>query len=475
MVYTKFLPPYIKQIDLFSAGFTLAFTLITCFILFFPPQIGIANSGDFGRIIDIFDLYYVPDYSNFTHFYDTFVFGRPYDAPTYNGYIATSSIFILISIAINKILTLFSEDNIYYIYSLSLCYLITYIISFYHLIRIVKTKVSNKLIASSISCFAILVLTDTLFIEYFNSFFQEGGFIVCLSLFISIFLRFRNYVLDVILLTLIIFSKQQNLIFILLTIPLFIKYGCNLKKAAILGICLLLPLFVYTSINTYAKNLNNFSAFFNGVLHKSTKEEGYNLLSVLNKDTRYSSFSGQGYWGTVGGIQSNKDAEQYQLLQGALQDISRGNIITGYMLNPSKMMNNIIDYLNIVSKEGTFAPNLGNYKVDQENKTRVESFHIFSDILKNINYVLIFNFILSFCIFAYYLKNKNIYRNNFTDYISIILALNITSLLAIPVNIIGDGLEEPIKHFLEVYYTESILLILNILTGLSILMSNDRK
>lgn len=453
------------KINLHPSIFTLVFALVVSFILFVPPQIGIANSGDFGRIMEIFDLFYVPDYSSFKHFYDTFTFGRPGMGSQYNGYVATSSIFIFFALAINKIFTLFSNENVFYIYSLSLLYTITYIVGFYLLIKTIYTQIVNKYVAAAISFIALIILTDSLFIAYFNSFFQEAGFVVCCLLFIACFLNYKSFFLDITLLTLIIFSKEQNLLYLLLLFPIFIKYGVNLKRILLAGIFLLLPFYVYININTYNKSINTFDGLFSGLLHNDTQEAGTQVLNQLNLDPRYAIFTGKEYWGVIGELRASQNQENYLLWQQALADSTHEKILQGYMHNPQKMLINSMDYLTLVQKDGPFAPNLGNYKVDQDEKFRVTSFHIFSNLLKNIGFVMLSNLVLCSLLIMYYFKTykKDMGAKDEIAYSLVtITTLNIISLIAIPISIFGSGFEEEVKHLFNVYFTESIILILTI-------------
>lgn len=459
----------ICKINKYALAFTVLFFLVISFILFLPPQIGIANSGDFGRIMDIFNLYYPPDYTNFSHFYDTFTFGRPDGVPTYNGYFATTSLFIIPALALNKAFNLFSSNDInslFYIYSLSVIYTIAYVIGFYLLLSTIFEKIPNKLLAYIASLITLLVFSDSLFVEYFNSFFQEAGFVVCFLLFISCFLRYKIFIVDVILLTLLILSKEQNIVFLLLVVPFFVKYKFNIKKLLIFCLFAAVPFYIFLNVNTYAKGINTFDSIYSGVLHNEPSEVGQKILPQLGLDSKYAVFSGKDFWGVVGELRNTQDQNKYILWQQAVADSSHLKALHGYFLNPLKLWTNSFDYLHIIQKDGPFAPNLGNYKPDQ-NKYRVSAFTLFSCYLKHISYLMILNIILLTGLIIYYIRNnkadKQISHLWMKKNAATLITLNIIAIITIPVNILGGGFEEPVKHFFSAYYTEGVVLILSLI------------
>jgi hypothetical protein len=441
----------------FQLAFTLFFIALISLILFAPPQVGIANSGDFGRIMDIFDLYYTSNYSNFTHFFDVFTFGRPIDGPHYNGYIATSSLFILIALFINKIFNLFTSDDFFYIYSLSVVYTFFYAIGFYIFIDYFYKNLKSKYLVIALSGLSLIILSDSLFVEYFNSFFQEPGYIVCLLLFIACFLQLRLFWLDLLLITLIIFSKSQYLLYLLLLIPLYIKYkiSFNPTKIILVIIAISMPIYVFTQINIYSKGMNQFASIFSGLLHNDSKEQGAKVLSSINMDPNYAVFTDMGYWTVAGQLNSSHDPNTYNLWQQAIADSNQLKTLHGYLLQPTKIFTNSYDYLNIVEKEGPFAPNLGNYKVDQGERFRVTTFTLFSNCAKHLRFLFIFNILMTIVLLA----KKRVISNNQNRY-SLLIILNIIVILAIPSYIIATGYEETVKHILDVYFDEGIIFIL---------------
>jgi hypothetical protein len=458
------------KLNPYVLGITLFFLLIICFILLVPPQIGVADSGDYGRILAVFDLYYIPDYTNFKHFYDTFIFGRPDSAPTYGGYLATTSLFIFLALFTNKIFTAFADTNtLFYLYSLSSVYIVFYLAAFFFLQNIIFEKVPHKIIATIIGIGSALILTDSLFIEYFNSFFQEAGFIVSLLLFVSIFLRYQIFLLDVALLALVIFSKEQNILFFLLIIPIIIKYKgkFNLKKTLIIVAFMTVPMYIFNYINTYAKGINNFDSVYNGLFQDVAQETAATELPKLGLNPQYAIFSSRDYWGTVGELRSSQDTNKYMLWQQAINDSSHLITLHGYLLNPTKLLNNSFKYLQILQKDGPFAPNLGNYKPQYEDSFRVSAFTIFAHFVKYTGFVIVLNLVL-LCLIVFLMQKKHYLEKGNDKWlrscVSLLCMLNAVVLSTIPVNIIGGGFEEPVKHFFCAYYTIGIIFILSILT-----------
>ena len=477
----------LKHITFLFAGI---FALILIFLLFIPPQIGMANSGDFGRIMDLFNLYYVPDYSNFKHFYDIFTFGRPDTGPHYNNYAATASIFIYISLIINQLVTLITTNNVFYIYSLSVVYSIFYCLGFYLLLDYYAKQIKNKYLFIGFSVLATIILADALFVEYFNSFFQEASYIVCILLFVICFLRFNKFWLDILLLTLVVFSKEQYLIYLIMLIPLFIKYRITLNKIILVIVFLSVPFYYYSEVNVYSKGMNNFSSIFSGLLHHQTPEQAVQTLQQIGLNPDYKVFADQGYWGVAGQLNSKPNPQQYyNLWQQAINDSNHYKALLGYILSPTKIFTNSIDYLTIVTQDGPFAPNLGNYKVDQDTKNRVSAFTLYSHLIKHLLVGLIINILLLIVILvAVKLKNipcttdKHNHDNKTTaskgtsknqhkkctptiencSYLSLLIALNVIGIIAIPIYIFATGYDEQVKHILDVYLIEGIAFLLGI-------------
>lgn len=439
---------------------TLIALLVQVIILFVPPQLGIANSGDFGRTMDLFNFYYIPGYFNFKHFFDVFTIGRPLGAPSYGGYMTANSFVIYVSMLINYIFQLINNNSqVYYIYSLSIIYVLLYCLGFYWLLQSLLIKVAPNIIKYIIiSLAAILILTDTLFIQYFNSFFQEASFIVFFLLFCGAFLNFKSFGLDITLLSLVIFSKEQNLIFVLLYIPLFLKHKLNLSRAFIVIFFLSCIMFVYSNVNTYSKTLNLVDRFFFGLLHNKDVNSSKPILAKINIDINAGIFSNKTYFSIVPQINSSKDPSQAQLFQNVLATLTNSDVINGYLSFPSIFFINYKDYLEEMETTGPFPPNLGNYKVDQgEDAYRAVFMTGFSKyVLSHIVYIILINLFMMMILISRDKFNLSRWENG------LIMLLNLICILSVAENFLGDGFSEVVKHATGIYYCESILLLLYI-------------
>ncbi len=468
-------------------AFVVLLFAIQVFILFVPPQIGIANNSDFSRIIALFDLYYVPDYNKATNFFDVFVYGRPFGAPTYNGYMATSSLFIWIACGINYIINIFTEsDNTFYIYSLSAVYVVVYSVAFYLLLSVMYKLDKVKFII--LGFLSIFLLCDVLFLEYFNSFYQEAGFIVCFLLFCAIFLKYKSWWLDVIALWLVVLTKEQNLIYLLLFFPIFAKYKITFGKGLISIIIIGSVFFVYNGINNYNKVYNRMESMSLGLLHNQTEPQAAEILSSIKLNPEYAIFAGRYYWGNL--EYAGNDASKQELLQQMAQDVTMSKVLLGYMLHPNLFFANIYDYLKTMYDEGPFASNLGNYKANYSTEVKRASFmsYVSSYVLKYIFVIYLLNLLFLFYLCAcsrklqitFFNERRHVQtshqeRNQQVAYAklsgmfsriykenSLLIILNLIGILSIFVNIIGSGFIEVVKHSVEIYYLECFIFIYSV-------------
>lgn len=419
-----------KSINWWVISFTALFTLILFVNLFMPP-LGMKTSTDFGRIMDLFNLYYQPGEMNWGSFHGVFNTNRPENFATYNGYMATTSIFLFISFIPNYLVRLFTENSsdLYYIVCLGLMYVVAYIYAFYILMLYSYEKISNKIMFTIFGILAIWSLNDILFTEYFNTFFQEPAFIVTLLLFTVCFLRYKNFFLDIVLFTLIIFSKEQNLTFLLLLIPIYFKHKINIGRIAVTILLIGSVVYIYNNINSYLKVMNTEDGVLSGLLHNSSENEAKEILTKIGLDSNLYVLANRDYWGNIGHIRENpNDINLQQQFQNAATQISKKHTILGYIYFPQKFMYNYSEYLKITDTSGPF---VDNYSFNDNGVLLAEHSSYYSKIvLKNLKYLLLFNLIIVIALIIGYCyckikQLKTISSSNYSNNYIFLFILNI--------------------------------------------------
>ena len=445
---------------------TAIFAFLLCINIFIPP-LGTKTSTDFGRVMDLFNLYYQPGEKNWDSFHGIFNFDRRlYNGETYNGFMGTSSLFILISFLPNMIIRLFATNSsgLYYLVSLGFTYFVAYIIAFYVMMQLFQDRLPKKpqyLIL--IGILSIWAFNDILFTEYFNSFFQEPGFIVTIFLFIMCFLRYKSFLLDIILFGLVIFSKQQNLAFILMIIPIFIKHPLNIGKCITTLVIIISILYINVSMNTYAVHMNNENGVLSGILHNTSENEAKQILTNIGLDPELYVLRDRDYWGNIGYIRSNPNDFNLQQQFKNAEQITKIDTIRGYFHYPSKLISNFCEYIKINNTDGPFT---GNYVTDDNKKLQNNSLSYFSRIVFNkIQIILLINLLTVIGIMIIFVSSKKLLFNKYKIELSLLLLLNINLLLIIPANFIADGYAETVKHCLEFFVAQAVNLFLIIYCG----------
>ena len=469
-----------QKYDYFVLFATLVFAIILIFNLFCPP-LGMKTSTDFGRIMDLFHLYYQPGEMNWDSFHSVFNTNRP-DNMSYNGYMTTTSILLAISFIPNYIVRLFIDNgnDLYFIACLGVVYSIIYIFAFYVFMGLIRQRTTKLWLFTLIAIFTIWGLTDILVTEYFNTFFQEPAFIVCFLLFITCFIRYNSFVVDLILLTLVLFSKEQNLIFLLLIIPIFLKHKVNTIRLISTIILFTGILLIYNNTNSYLKVMNTEDGVLSGLLHNKTDNEAKQILTRIGLNPDMSVLANSDYWGNVSKLRNNpNDINLQQQFEDAATTISKKNTILGYIYFPSIFFSNYAEYIKITTKDGPF---VGNYSYN-DNGVLIANYSTYfaKIIIKHLGLLLIINLCVVFLgITQYFFKKKllllikkdnghikSMLNNKINNEYTLLFTLNAVLLLVIPVNFMGAGYAEVVKHCLELYFAEAInlLLIITVILG----------
>lgn len=189
--------------------------IVAWIALFIQPLIGIADNGDFLRMLYSNGLYQLPKYSDqyFSYFIKEYGIMHYYNEHGASLF-SSEPLFIHLAVVLNK---LFYSQTIFDIRFLSFIYYVLFLGSIYLLTEALTYRIKGWK-GYFIALFVVIIFTDTAYIAYFNSLYSEPiMFIMCLYIVSSTLLMCRKRYNDSVLLVLLtvssmllITSKQQN-------------------------------------------------------------------------------------------------------------------------------------------------------------------------------------------------------------------------------------------------------------------------
>jgi hypothetical protein len=289
-----------------SVAAAAAVGVISFIALFVPPYVGMADNGDFSRILYGNGIYFnAPDYGNYFGY-----FARQYGIMQYfnehaEPLFSSQSLFIRLSLWLNR---LFVSDYVLDIRVQAAVYWTLLVAAVYLLVEGLTWRTPGK-IGYPIALLAVFVFGDTGYTAYFNSFFGESV-VLLMSLFAvsSVLLLCRKRYNDYVLLSLfavsmllLTTSKQQNA-------PVGVVAGAAGWMLAFAGksrtyraaASAMLVLFLAAGAATYALipqqfvHINQYHAMTRGALLLSDNPE--ETLRFFGIDKQYALLSGSNYY-----------------------------------------------------------------------------------------------------------------------------------------------------------------------------------
>ena len=287
--------------------FTILAILITIGVLFTKPQVGIADQGDFDRIMSVSGLSLLDsDINNpsFVRFYDYIV--TNYKISNIDNVFTTivgSSLGYLI-VLITSICKLLGK-TVFKTQYLAIVYSIIYILTFTIILKSLNIK--DKIKFALVSLLILFIFFDGNYLVWFNSLYGEPMMLVTLLLFVASVLNYIHYKYVIkdtekimskivyVLLTAFLFlgSKLQvlsSLPFIILFVGKIIwDNKRTLNKRSLISLCILLCLVIAypieISINSDRLNVDTqYNSVFYGILNDSKTPEQDLIDLGLNPD-----------------------------------------------------------------------------------------------------------------------------------------------------------------------------------------------
>ncbi|KJS86724.1 MAG: hypothetical protein JM58_06495 [Peptococcaceae bacterium BICA1-8] len=281
--------------------------LTSGYALFVPPLIGLADNGDFERIIVPNDLRHeeqrdINDYFGyFNHKYDRL----QYYNEAKENIKSSHSIIVKTAMALDKKI---SNDGKFDIRFLAIISLAVLALSIYWIVEVIEKMVDNNKINYFLAVVAVIIFGDIGYTSYFNSFFGEAVAYPFFLLSISALLKFsqdrdsrKRYLLIYFISSfMFIGSKNQFALngivsFVLLALLIFFKIENRTKiLSAALGVLLVVfSLLMYYVIDDSINRINKYHMMTRGVMlfepdvQAVTKEIGLDEQFALLAETIY--------------------------------------------------------------------------------------------------------------------------------------------------------------------------------------------
>jgi hypothetical protein len=342
--------------------------LLTVIALFTPPYIGMADNGDYFRVLYSNGLYFTqPGYDSLYlgHFVKEYGILQYFNE---NGelMVTSHSLFIRFALLVNKLLV---SGQVFDIRVQAAMLTLLYTAAVYMLVEAVTWGVSRKY-GYAAAALAVFMFADTGYTAYFNSFFGESiVFIMMLFLFASWLLLYRRRYNDYVLLAVFVLSslilttsKQQNapvglIIAVMAVFLIFLRSGRTFRvlTAASLAGIFAAGVATYVLIPKEFVNINQYHAMTRGVLLDSDNPE--KTLKTFGIDEQFAILKETIYYEQY----ATADVNSALLEENFYNRYGFGSILAFYATHPDHLMS----ILNKAAKNAfTIRPEaMGNYEL----------------------------------------------------------------------------------------------------------------
>ena len=460
--------------------------VIGMYILLVKPIIGVADNGDFYRIISQNNLYHLSQndedimFGYFNREYGIYKYANE----TTSTLFSTQSIFIKLAIYISKI---FNNNNIFDIRFLSMILLLLHGIAAYLLVKVFTRDIKSQKFKYIIAILYIFIFCDIGYIAYFNSFYGEGIMIACFLLSVGILLyiiKFNklnlvNLILFSIFSLLLFGSKQQLAPIGVLAAMLIIRLGSitkikNIKIISIvIGVLFILSsALLYKSIKGDFDYMNRFHAITRGALMKGQNPE--KVLKDFGIDSSYSLLKGTNFYEKVPSINPNDE----RLKNEFYKNYSIQSVFIYYLRNPKQFISTL--KLGIENAYTIRPEAMGNYE-KSEGKAYGDKSYFFSGwssikdtiLFKTSGFMILFLIIYFSYSFKRYKKNSYTKDSNGCMFEEAYLYIFLTGFSQIVISVVGAGDADIAKH--EFLYNLSFDLMIIMLVVQYLIIQEEKK
>ncbi|WP_252238359.1 hypothetical protein [Clostridium sp. VAP51] len=355
--------------------------IIGSLTLFIHPIIGMADNGDFYRVINKSGAYHLNKNSN-----DIFLgyFIKDYGIYKYNNdyaniLISTQSIFVKSAIFLDSF---FTKDYVLDIRFMSIMFLIIEAIGVYFFIKALINKVDNSKYKLIITLLTILIFCDTGYLAYYNSFYGESVNICCFLMSIGLLIymiefdKFTWYNLIAFGISSFLFfgSKQQlapvgiliSFIFIIIGVYTTNKPLTKILTYILAIIFIISSMVFYKSITGDFKYINIYHSMNRGIL--LNEDDPDSILEDFNISTQYSLLQETDFFEEIKLL----DPYEEKLIEDYYEKFSLGKILEYYITHPKAF----IKVLKISFNNGySIRPKvIGNYEQSEHKEFGAKSY-----------------------------------------------------------------------------------------------------
>ncbi len=439
----------ILSIELF---FAIGAIVIVISLLFIKPFIGVADNGDFLRVMGSIGLNYYPleeDYAD--RFFNYAHAAFAYDSFFRGFYTSTQLLLVVIARWIGQLIdgTLFPIRTLAVIYSGLLvtagCLLIGY------------SKAKSVLAAIVLAALLLFVFFDIGYIAYFNSLYGEPVSLVFLLLTVGLGLRLAAQERPTKLLLLLFFaaviffscSKTQNapvgIAFALIGLRFgWMKEGRQWRKLTIMlaAVTCLASIITYMAAPSQFKQINQYQTVFFGILKDSPHVS--KDLEELGLPEHLSVLAGTNYFQTATAIKQDAPS----MKEDFYDRISHLDVLFFYLNHPTRL----VDKLEYAAQHSMMIRPyyLGNYEKSEGKSPGAMSFaySIWSEFKKK--YVPNSLWFIAACYIVYYiialLEWGRAHRLRSKIASELFMLIGLTGLFSFLIPILGDGQADLAKH-----------------------------
>ncbi|TVX89404.1 hypothetical protein [Paenibacillus agilis] len=457
--------------------------VLLTYILLMRPVVGLANNGDFIRVMDNAGLkYFDKDNSNMFFDYITTEFETIPVVPHQlgNDYYVTSQTF-LVKFAV-FVDNLFTSDDVFDIRFLGFIHMVVFLLSFYFLLKI---KTSSQIIKWAMILLFLFVFCDIGYLSYFNSFYSESAAYIFLLLTIVLSVNIiqkdsLNYgliVLFVISTIIFITAKTQTSVigFFLLLFPIRLMWiHKTLKDRVILSLVSLTLLLssaaMFMSTPATIKQVNQYNSIFSGVLKYSSNPEAD--LESFNVTPEYAILKDTTFF------LANKpmDIHTEEFYNNFNKNISNSKVVGFYLKNPAKLfeiINKNSNSLFVVRPDY-----LGNYEKSEDTSPREKATILswWSSLKEHFfgkSYLFLYIYIISYSLLLLYLYFKAVKKEH-KLHLEYFFMIGVVAVLQIPATIAGEGTNEFEKHLFLFNVLFDVTIFISLLIVVWKLITNNR-
>ena len=453
--------------------------ILTC-LLILRPIAGIADNGDFPRIMGSTGLGYLTPYSsdNYIGFINRLYSVNDIPLKLAGYYISTEIFLVKFAILLNRIV---SDNGIFDIRFLAFVYSGVFLFSIYLIIKYNKHKPSfvNWVLAALI----IAVFTDVGYVSYFNSLYGEPvsfTFLLLTIAFALYIIRKKQpslWVLAGFFTSALFFTGAKvQYVPVVIFIALFSirLYRVRKDKAwrnlliLLTGLLIISSAGIYLSTPKGIKNCNKYQAVFYGILKGSPDPQ--KDLQELGLDPKFAVLAGTNFF--MKNLPYNLKSP---VMEKELYDkIKRSKIIMFYAKHPLRYLEKLeITAWNAfeIRQEG-----FGNFEKSEKVKfgQMSNSFSFWSSIKKiviprSLVFVVFFYLLYYLVLIRLHMRAKDW---NGKIYIEIFMIIGLIGLIQFIIPVLGDGEADLSKHLFLFNVCFDIMLVLSItwLAGKSVLL-----